>query len=468
MSITYNIEICNKKIENFSVFIEEIFKAVLECGKRIVKDRLENLDEELLQERDRKRYRNKGIRKTAVKTKLGTIEYNRRIYHDTAENKHVFLLDEVICPQSVGLYDEVICRNIEEMICNQSFRETAKSISENTGLDISGQAVWNIVKSIGEKQIEKFNNAALSGSVESKILYEEADGDWLNLQGKDRKKYGKSKEMKIGIAYDGVLHQSQNNGKIRRELDNKVAYASFESAKDFRKHKENIIAAVYNTDEIELRVKNGDGANWIQKDNSCECICVLDKFHRNKKLTECVSDKNIAEDLRKLLYQNRFDELLDCIEAYINSTENEREKVKLQDLYCYYSENKDALADYYDRGITIPPTREPGVIHHARLGSMEGNVFTIIGNRMKGRRACWSIDGGNRLASLLCKHYSVSVAPETTIIKSCDTLNAPLSAAKAPQKDGKGYEFNRNIPIPHGLKWLKQISICKPLSELNF
>ena len=95
MSITYSIEICNEKIEDFSVFIEEIFKAVLECGKKIVKDRLEDLDEELMHERDSKRYRNKGSRKTAVKTKLGTVEYSRRIYFDTATKKHVFLLDKV-------------------------------------------------------------------------------------------------------------------------------------------------------------------------------------------------------------------------------------------------------------------------------------------------------------------------------------------------------------------------------------
>lgn len=132
MSITYKIEISNEKIEDFSVFVEEIFKTVLECGKLIVKEQLENLDVNLMHERDRKRYRNKGFRKTAVKTKLGTIEYSRRIYHDTAENKHIFLLDEAVYPQSVGLYDEVICRNIEEMICNQSFRETARSISEKS------------------------------------------------------------------------------------------------------------------------------------------------------------------------------------------------------------------------------------------------------------------------------------------------------------------------------------------------
>ena len=97
--------------------------------------------------------------------------------------------------------------------------------------------------------------------------------------------------MKIGIVYDGVLNITQKNGEIRRELDNKAAYARFESAKDFRKHMENVEATVYNIDEVELRIKNGDGAQWIQKDDSCNCIYVLDEFHRNKKITECVSNK---------------------------------------------------------------------------------------------------------------------------------------------------------------------------------
>ena len=90
----------------------------------------------------------------------------------------------------------------------------------------------------------------------------------LNAESKIQKKHGKSREMKIGIAYDGVLHQVQKDGKIHKKLHNKVTYASFESADKFRKHKENVIASVYNTDEIALRVKNGDDANWIQKDNS--------------------------------------------------------------------------------------------------------------------------------------------------------------------------------------------------------
>ena len=56
--------------------------------------------------------------------------------------------------------------------------------------------------------------------------------------------------------------------------------------------------------------------------------------------------------------------------------------------YGYFSENKEALLDPYKRGIEIPETYAPGEVHHARLGSMESNVFTLVGNRMKDGRCC--------------------------------------------------------------------------------
>ncbi len=48
---------------------------------------------------------------------------------------------------------------------------------------------------------------------------------------------------------------------------------------------EDVVTSDYNVDEIEFRVKNGDGAQWIQKDNDCNCICALDEFHTNKVST---------------------------------------------------------------------------------------------------------------------------------------------------------------------------------------
>ena len=285
MSITYKIEIDNSKMENFSELIEKVFTSAMEFGRTVVKEHLEALDEKLMVSRDTKKYRHKGSRQTAVKTKLGTIEYSRRIYFDKEENKHIFLLDEVLNPQNIGLFDETICKRIEEMICNQSFRETARSISENTGLNITHQSVWNIVQELGSSEIENSKKTPSNkGKIESAILYEEADGDWLKLQGKDRKKYGASKEMKIGIAYDGELHVKQKNGETRCELDNKVAYASFESARDFRKHMENVVVSAYNVDEIELRVKNGDGHSGYKKTTAATAFAYLTKSIETKKL----------------------------------------------------------------------------------------------------------------------------------------------------------------------------------------
>lgn len=82
----------------------------------------------------------------------------------------------------------------------------------------------------------------------------------MNIQGKDRPEKARKLEMKVAVAYDGWVESS----KGRYELRNKVAIAGFDKAKDFQKRKEGVIVSKYNTDEIELRILNGDGAPWIK------------------------------------------------------------------------------------------------------------------------------------------------------------------------------------------------------------
>ena len=120
--------------------------------------------------------------------------------------------------------------------------------------------------------------------------------------------------MKASIAYSGV----KENGK-RRRLADKVACASFDNVKDFTKRKEGVIASVYRTDEIELRVLNGDGANWITANNEADAY-QLDPFHRNKAIREYVDDPELRKTMTNLLYAKDVDLLLAVIEASINST----------------------------------------------------------------------------------------------------------------------------------------------------
>lgn len=458
-NITVNLEICNSKIENFESFVSMVYQSVLKLGRDIVSQTLEKMDDTLKDERDRKRFRCKGFRKSCVKTIMGPVEYQRRVYLDVAavEKKQcVYLLDEALEIARVGLFSMDLCRQAASLICETNYRGTARAISEMTGMSISHQAVHNMIQKLGESQsaaIEKHTALAQEkqglGKIETPILYEENDGIWLKLQGKSRKEHGPSKEMKVGIAYDGVRHMPCGKKK-RRILDNKVAYASFENATDFKKQKEGLVASRFNVNEIRLRILNGDGANWMPKTNSDKIISVLDEFHRNKKITECVRNPNFAKLLKDLLYKKDIDALFMCIEAQINSVSDESEIAKLQELLRYYTDNKENLLGYYSRGIEIPPTRKPGEIHHARLGAMESNVYTLIGNRMKDGRACWSIRGANNLALILCAYHTSgleslfcnadSIPEPQKEPKFVDTLPI-FGADKVPVREGKGYEF---------------------------
>lgn len=484
--ITITVEANLSKIKNstFEELVSNAYELSMQLGRELVSQALEARDEELMKTRDRSRFRNKGKQQTSIKTKLGVIEYRRNVYVDNSIAdgvKCVHLLDEDLGIEKIGQIAKEVCEAAGELACSGSYRAAAKAITENTGLSISAQSVWNIVQELGEQrseQVERHTELARMGQgvgcVESKILYEENDGVWLKLQGKDRKMCGPSKEMKAGIAYDGATWQNCKDGKKRRALDCKVAHASFEPAKKFRESKEGVIASCYDTKKVELRIINGDGAGWIQKKGNKECICVLDKFHRNKKLTECIKNKDFLQTARTLLFSNRIEDLLVCIAAQIESTEDVAEQDGLRELLSYYTENKDAMTGPYDRGILIPETREPGVIHHARLGSMESNIFTLIGNRMKGRRCCWSIKGANHLASLLCLKHTTGLdglfsgleplpSPEEGWI---DTGN-PISASKMPASSGRGRECYNKTSLPN-IPWLKDMVSYHSFTDLNF
>jgi len=340
-----------------------------------------------------------------------------------------------------------------------------------TGQTISHTAAWNVVQTIG-KQIDDHeqHEAVLAsenkgtGTIETGVLFEEQDSIHLNLQGKDRKKYGDNKEMKVAIAYDGAVKK----GKNRYELTNKVACANFEKSVDFVKRKDGVIAGAYNVDEIEVRFLNGDGASWIKKSKTGENVHIqLDQFHRNKAITRNVLKPEVRETITELLYAKEIDLMLHVIEVEALSTDDEDEREKYMALHTYFENNKEGLVPVNRRGLIIPAPSEDK--EYRGMGCMESNIYTIIGNRMKGGRACWSIKGGNNLARLLClkhtqrlsaalKNLSNCVLPERYVEEIITT-----SAAKIPPRVGKGYNGFKQTLIPSNQKWLKDIAVIKPL-----
>ena len=62
MSIAYKIEFDNSQEVNFSEMVLAVFDGLMKCGREILRTYLEETDKQLLESRDKKRYRCKGQR----------------------------------------------------------------------------------------------------------------------------------------------------------------------------------------------------------------------------------------------------------------------------------------------------------------------------------------------------------------------------------------------------------------------
>lgn len=84
--------------------------------------------------------------------------------------------------------------------------------------------VWKVVQSLGEqvceeKQqlVEAHKKGILKGTKEAPVLFEEADGVYVKLQGKDRKiSHQKKVEINVGIAYDGWKKEGKDRYRLEK------------------------------------------------------------------------------------------------------------------------------------------------------------------------------------------------------------------------------------------------------------
>jgi len=469
--------ILTESVVSFNEIEKLAQRVAFEYGRNIIASILEELDETLRESRDKTKYDNRGKKPSVIKTTLGEVPYSRTLYYiyeDGVKIGQVYLLDELMGMDNSGHFSELLRDLVVRMCCDGAYRDAARTVSEMTGQTISHTAAWNIVQAIGKRVDEQeLHEAALAvenrgvGTIETGVLFEEQDGVTLNLQGEDRKKHGESKEMKVAIAYDGAVKK----GKNRHELTNKVACANFESAADFVKRKDGVIAGAYNVDEIEVRFLNGDGASWIKQSKTGENVHIqLDQFHRNKAITKNVSNPEVRETITDLLYAKEIDLMLHVIEVEALSSNDEDEREKYMALHTYFNNNKEGLVPVNRRGLIIPAPSEDK--EYRSMGCMESNIYTIIGNRMKGGRACWSIKGGNNLARLLCLKHTHRLSDTLESLSSCvlperyaeeTVIKNNFSAAKVPPHEGKGYNGFKQTLIPSNQKWLKDIAALKPL-----
>lgn len=438
----------------FKELEKNIFAWVCQIGRKFTKEFLERYDRMLMEERDKKKYRNKGVRQTTVKTVYGEVTYQRNVYEVTEEDgtrRFVYLLDETLELNHVGLISTNMAELLVKGITELSYRECASQVSKMTGQTISAMGVWNVIQALGEKVCEEeaelteeHKKGHIKGKKEVPVLFEEADGVYIKLQGRDRKKEKQDKaEIKIGIAYDGW----RRIGPERYALENKVVVAGFSKAKEFHEYREAVIAQEFALDEVSQRILNADGASWIKKVKDKSTCFQLDPFHRNKAVKEKIHEEAARDAILELLREEEIEEVFRYLEIYRNSLSDEEEIKDAEELLRYYENNREGLLPYQSQGLELP--EPPEGLEYRNMGTMENHVWSVIAKRMKHGHRSWSRQGGNHLAKILAKKCSGKLYEVTERLrrpvfeeeKVEELYGEILMSAKAPKKDGKGYQY---------------------------
>lgn len=464
--------IVKEKLVSFKELEQKVFKYVCGLGCEITQIMLEAYDEELAASRDRKQYRDKGRRKTTIKTVYGEVEYRRRIYQTTQEDgrkAHVYLLDKAMQMDKIGLISTNLAEKLAMTVTESPYRVTADIISSTCGQSISAGGVWNVMQRLGERISEEEEYAVrqmeadqTAGEREIPVLFEEMDGVWLNMQDEHHKKM-KKQEMKVFTMYEGWDAEKEKQG--RSTLVEKTMLAGMEKSTGFHEKREACIRKKYNADEIGQRILNGDGGSWIKEPYDPDVIFQLDRYHIYQEILRKIRDKEAQEAIRELFDNEKMEEMLEYIQIYADSVERPDEKDKTgrkaRELYNYLNNNRDGLLPYDKQGIAIPEPRE-GIVYKG-MGIQETQNCTVITLRMKHRRMRWSVKGADNLAKALYRKENKELAE--TIDRYTDGLIftiemqkivETLSAAKAPKKDGKGNPYvdavRAHMPITEAMQ----------------
>lgn len=325
--------VANNEI-NFNELEKKIYKFVCNLGCYLLKEIIEKYDEKLQNERDKKSFRHRGLKPDSIKTVMGVVDYKRTIYEyeENNQKKFVYLLDEKLKLSEFGKISE----NLVDKILNiavetNSYRDAAEQIMQLLNISISHETVRDIVIKAGMKIIEKENeeikldkkDKLVAGTKEIPVLFEEADGLWINLQGKDRieqiekykascEKEGKEykeptsvkSELKLHVSYEGWKKEDK-----RHTLVNKMYIAGFMSSAELKKRRDAQIYQKYDVSKIKLRILNGDGASWISKLATKETIQQRDNFHIHQEIIRDLEEEDYRRQLERLIAEKRYDEV---------------------------------------------------------------------------------------------------------------------------------------------------------------
>ena len=412
-------EIVTEEEIKFNNLEKKIFKFVCNFGCLIIKLILESYDRKIMKARDTKKYRHKGLRKNTIKTVMGEVEYVRAMYEveEAGIKKRVYLLDEKMHINTEGKASENLVEKIVETVpITDSYRKAETVLKETTNATLSFEWIRNIVVKIGDKITKKEKEERkmldkgqlVAGLKEIIALFEEADGLWINLQGKDRKeRLEKNKkkcekenkefnpkqkvktELKLHVMYEGWKKDDK-----RHPLINKQYIAGMMKPKEIKKLRDARVYQQYDVEKIKLRIINGDGAKWTKGITAKGGIYQKDQFHIMQEIVRDVPKeyRNIIEELVKTKQYDKIEKAIDGLKVELGG--EYKAVKKLNRLQSYLSSGLERYQDI----VEVPEA--PEGVEYRNMGTQESQIFSKLKKRFCSGRKAFSEHGANALAKI--------------------------------------------------------------------
>jgi hypothetical protein len=333
---------------------------------------------------------------------MGEINISRSYYQN--QNGGYFPIEE----EYPFLKDEFL-PDLKELSCYASMMEpyevASRMLDRIGGIQISSSSLQKITKTVGDKLVEKEDDALKEENNYEKpeknidLLVSSFDGAFIKTK-------NDWKEVKTGVVYEVKAGKDNKQHAI-----NKSYISRIENYKDFgrRIYEESCRRNYFNAKQT---VVIGDGGKWIWKISKQyypKSIEIVDWYHASEHIwdiVECMYGSRINEEGKKVeekcedfLYNGLIFEMENLIkekmqELKIKQNSGRYKKIIKGIKYFNNNEQRMKYSDFEKRGFPIGS------------GVIEGACKHIVQLRMKKNGMKWSISGAHCVLQLRCQHFS--------------------------------------------------------------
>lgn len=357
-----------------SMFSRDLRQVFDEAGRKTLVGILESIDRAFFDnQRRKKEYETKDLRKRTIITEYGNIEYYRRYYRNKLTKEYVYLADEKMGIEK----NERIMKDVESKIIefahDISYLKTGKRVVGNE--EISATTVMHKVRK-EELKIETEEERK-----QVKRLYIEADEDHVSERGN-----------KIGMPKLIYVHEG-NYTRGKRNILKNVHYIGClgKNSEELWLEVAEYIDKKYDIKNVEKIYICGDGAGWIKEGLNWidRSEFVLDRFHLLKYINQATVE--FPQYRSKLWYNiNIYDPISveNVFKEIMKKTNDEKRREKVKESYKYVMNQWN--------GIEIYETDRK----YLKGCSAEGHISHVYADRMSSRPRTWSDDGIDKMSRL--------------------------------------------------------------------